>query len=119
MIFSQIFITFIFQFIVQLRSSFSTSSRSSSPQNISPKFNELQSFPHLNILLRFDALQFFNVISTCADAPVFAKCEGIKCYIFNHQLRNVALHIIYSRLFIIIGPLQEGTGISATNPKFR
>lgn len=77
MIFSLIFITFIFQFIVQLRSSFSTSSRSSSPQNISPKFNELQSFPHLNILLKFDALQFFNVISTCADAPVFAKCEGI------------------------------------------
>ncbi|CAK5073635.1 unnamed protein product [Meloidogyne enterolobii] len=63
-------------FIVQLRSSFSTSSRSSSPQNISPKFNEFQSFPHLNILLKFDALQFFNVISTCADAPVFAKCEG-------------------------------------------
>nr|CAD2206106.1 unnamed protein product [Meloidogyne enterolobii] len=65
-----------YKFIVQLRSSFSTSSRSSSPQNISPKFNELQSFPHLNILLKFDALQFFNVISTCADAPVFAKCEG-------------------------------------------
>ncbi|CAK5073637.1 unnamed protein product [Meloidogyne enterolobii] len=64
-----------YKFIVQLRSSFSTSSRSS-PQNISPKFNELQSFPHLNILLKFDALQFFNVISTCADAPVFAKCEG-------------------------------------------
>uniref|UniRef100_A0A914MEX0 Vacuolar protein sorting-associated protein 8 central domain-containing protein n=1 Tax=Meloidogyne incognita TaxID=6306 RepID=A0A914MEX0_MELIC len=65
-----------YKFIVQLRSSFSTSSRSSSPQNISTKFNELQSFPHLNILLKFDALQFFNVISTCADAPVFAKCEG-------------------------------------------
>uniref|UniRef100_A0A915LM23 Vacuolar protein sorting-associated protein 8 central domain-containing protein n=1 Tax=Meloidogyne javanica TaxID=6303 RepID=A0A915LM23_MELJA len=65
-----------YKFIVQLRSSFSTSSRSSSPQNISTKFNELQSFPHLNILLKFDALLFFNVISTCADAPVFAKCEG-------------------------------------------
>jgi hypothetical protein len=33
-------------------------------------------FPHLNILLRFDAPQFLNMISTCADAPVFAQCEG-------------------------------------------
>uniref|UniRef100_A0A914D570 Vacuolar protein sorting-associated protein 8 central domain-containing protein n=1 Tax=Acrobeloides nanus TaxID=290746 RepID=A0A914D570_9BILA len=36
----------------------------------------IENYPHLRLLLKFDAQQFFNVICTCVDAPIFANDPG-------------------------------------------
>ncbi|CAD5226792.1 unnamed protein product [Bursaphelenchus xylophilus] len=44
-----------------------------------PKVSQLtkvERYPILNLLLSFDAHQFLNVISTCADAPIFSDSDG-------------------------------------------
>ncbi|KAI1733179.1 golgi CORVET complex core vacuolar protein 8 domain-containing protein [Ditylenchus destructor] len=37
---------------------------------------DCMSFPNLRLLLKYDSRQFLNMISSCADAPLFANSDG-------------------------------------------
>lgn len=54
-----------YKFLVQLKN-----------RNVENYEINLESFPNLRLLLKFDATQFLNVICTCADSPIFVNSDG-------------------------------------------
>lgn len=64
-----------YKFLVQIKKkNFQMNNFENKQQNCS-EIN-VESFPNLRLLLKFDTTQFLNVICTCADTPIFANCDG-------------------------------------------